>query len=462
MTLRNTDHRTRSLLVIDDDSLFGDAVIHLVTDAMTNVGYAPDLSTARELNKDGIFDVILLDNNLPDGSGIDLIPEILGINDQTKIILVTAFPSFDHAVKAIKMGAYDYISKPVDSDELHATVQRAFQANRLEAVEQVTVYQNAKKRSESILVGFTNPRHNIRELIEKAALTKASVLITGETGTGKNVIAKMIHHRGHSVTSPLININCAALPETLIESELFGVEKGAFTGASQTRKGLLELADGGSVFLDEIGEMPPALQAKLLSSLEDRHIRRVGGSRDRAINVRILAATNAEPEKAIEAGTFRRDLFYRLSVIRLHLPPLRERKEDIPELCSNFISHFAHNRSVKIGDGELEKLNEYHFPGNVRELRNIIERSLILQEGDRIFPSRLIESGSTPKFVGENSNLLDTSLKEDLTLPQLEELYIIAALNKHGNNLTRTALALDISLSTLKRKVQSIRATTID
>lgn len=449
------------MLIVDDDSLFCDSVRYTFDDDRTEVTTANSLKEARAICSEYAFDVVLLDNQLPDGSGIELMADILGSNDNAKIILATAFPTFDHAVKAIKKGAYDYISKPVDMDELLASVERAFQASRLEAVEQVARYQSDRQRRESVLIGFQNPAFRIRELIDRAAASDASVLITGETGSGKNVIAKMIHHRGRSITSPLININCSALPDTLIESELFGVEKGAFTGAVQTRKGLFELAEGGTIFLDEIGEMPPALQAKLLSALEDRQIRRVGGEKDRAINVRVIAATNAEPEKAIESGDFRKDLFYRLSVIRIHLPSLRDRIEDVPGLCEHFIEKFAPNRKVSIPDDELRHLQSYNFPGNVRELRNIIERALILHEGETIYPSQLIESPRTVDFINGaiNSNgstvLIEQAMTEQIPLPELERRYIIAVYDNYGKNMARASNALGISFSTMKRKLLS-------
>ncbi|MDM7922067.1 MAG: sigma-54 dependent transcriptional regulator [Pyrinomonadaceae bacterium] len=463
MSLTNPDKQKCTLLIVDDDTLFGDSVRHLFDDENTVVTTANTVGAARILCSQNAYDVVLLDNNLPDGSGLELMPDILNLNDHAKIILVTAFPTFDSAVKAIKNGAYDYISKPVDMEELQTTVERAFQASRLEAVEQVARYQNDKQRREAVLVGFKNPQFGIADLIMRAAASTAPVLITGETGTGKNVIAKLIHHSGHSVTSPIININCAALPETLIESELFGVEKGAFTGATQTRKGLFELADGGSLFLDEIGEMPATLQAKMLTALEDRSIRRVGGDKDRAINVRIIAATNAEPEKAIESGRFRKDLFYRLSVIRIHLPPLRERLEDLPDLCAHFIEHFAPNRRVAIPDYEMERLQSYHFPGNVRELRNIIERCLILHEGTEIYPSQIVDLHSPPvpaittngSMNGHSGDVVKDALSKGMTLPELERQYILAVYERNRNNIARASNDLGISFSTMKRKLQS-------
>ena len=452
----------REVLIVDDDRLFCDLVKISSENDTTAVSIANTVAAARQLCAGRSFDAVLLDNNLPDGHGIELLNDILAANDKAKIIMATAFPSFDHAVKAIKQGAYDYIAKPIDIDELLATLERALEASRLQALEQVAEYEGGRRRREAVLIGFDRERFNIRDMIERAAATEASVLITGETGTGKNVIARAIHHLGSDVTSPFITINCAALPETLIEAELFGVEKGAFTGASQTRKGLFELAEGGTLFLDEIGEMPPALQAKLLSALEDRRIRRVGGEKDRPINVRIIAATNAEPEKAIADGKFRSDLFYRLSVIRMHIPPLRERRDDVPELTRSFIAKFAPSRRVSVSDAEMERLAAYDFPGNVRELRNIVERALILQEGPEIAPSKLLETASdrsssnaSPASPAAQAGHIDPEANAELSLSELERRHILAAYERHGRNMARAANALGISFSTIKRKLQS-------
>lgn len=453
-------NHSRELLIVDDDLLFCDLVKIACEDEQTGVTIANSLAEARSVCFMGTFDAVLLDNNLPDGNGLELLSDILAANDKTKVILATAFPSFDHAVKAIKQGAYDYIAKPVDMEELLSTVDRAFEASRLQALEQVATYQADRQRRESVMIGFDPAKFNIRDMIRRAASSDASVLITGETGTGKNVIAKMIHHLGNSVTSPFITINCAALPETLIESELFGVEKGAFTGATQSRKGLFELAEGGTLFLDEIGEMPPLLQAKLLSALEDRRIRRIGSEKERAINVRVIAATNAAPEKAIKNGDFRSDLFYRLSVIRMHVPALRERLEDIADLTRYFIEKFAPGRRITITEDEIERLCTYSFPGNVRELSNIIERALILQEGDRIFPSQLLEVtedvAQKKSVSSENAFLnIENAVQENLSLTELERRYIIAVYDGYGRNMARASSALGISFSTIKRKLQS-------
>ena len=447
----------RKILIVDDDRLFGD----VLRDDLLNRDLLPtvlhSVTDARQICSKNAFDVVLLDNHLPDGSGLEVLPDILSLNDRAKIIMITAFPNFNNAVQAIKHGAYDYISKPIDLEELHITIERALHTSELEAVEQVARYRKDKDRKQTVLIGFKETSGEIHELVERSSSTDAPVLITGETGTGKNVVAKKIHYQSARRSQPFISLNCAAIPETLIESELFGVEKGAFTGAVQTRKGVFELADGGTLFLDEIGEMPVVLQAKLLSVLEEKQVKRVGAEKYRPVNVRIIAATNAISGESFAENRFRKDLFYRLSVLRIHLPPLRERALDIPELCRYFTAQLAPSRHIEIPDAEIEYLQNYSFPGNVRELRNVLERALLLQEGAQIFPSKIIDltaHAKSPTAPESEVSSTPEPFAKDLPLAEVERQYILAAFARHKNNLARTAAALDISLSTLKRKLR--------
>lgn len=435
-----------NLLIVEDDALFGQAVKDDLSSSALGCVVAQTLSEARRaLRSQTSFEVVLLDNHLPDGSGLDIVQDVLRTNDRTKIIFVTAFPTFESAVQALKNGAYDYISKPIELDELHLTIKRALRASSLEAVEQVAVYRRDKEREKASIIGAGKDFEDIQEIVFRAANSAASVLITGETGTGKNVVAKNIHYASAARNAPFISVNCAALPENLIEAELFGVEKGAFTGATNSRKGTFELADGGTLFLDEIGEMPVALQTKLLSALEDRSFRRIGGEHFRQVNARIIAATNAEPHKAIIEKRFRSDLFYRLSVIQIHLLPLRERRASIPVLTRHFIEQLAPHRRLEISNAELDFLANYDFPGNVRELRNIVERCLILGAEDQIFPSKIVSNGVVSEAV---------KIPDALTLAEVEKRFILSKFSACSYNLARTAHALDISLSTLKRKLR--------
>lgn len=446
------DHRF-TLLVIDDDRIFCDTI----GDVFQGENF--EVLTAHN-RRDGLaacarekIDVVLLDQKLPDSDGHLLCPDILKYNDDTRIIFATAYPSFDNAVRAIKAGAHDYLSKPFELEELRLAINRSIQFLELERVKHVESYRSSKDKDRNILVGSFGKSLDIGKLIRMAASVDSPVLLTGETGTGKNMVAKAIHYRDAHKSSPFISTNCAAFPETLIEDELFGHEKGAFTDARAARKGLFEIAKGGTLLLDEIGEMPIHLQSKLLGVLDEGLIRRLGGQSTIPVSVRIIAATNANLEERITSNQFRQDLYYRLSVIRIHLPPLRERREDIPELCDFFIKQMAMGKTVAIGDSEIKTLMAYSWPGNIRELRNIIERSLLLH-GCHLRPSELIEN----RFPGTNNDttptltpVVDEQLK---SLEQVELEHIQRSLHACSFNLTRCAEVLGISLSTLKRKVK--------
>jgi DNA-binding NtrC family response regulator len=451
MSNNSLPHSDKKLLIIDDDKFFCQSIKDDLQNEFAEVVVSHRVTDAEKLCSQTGFDVVLLDNNLPDGSGLSLIPLILRVKENAKIILVTAFPNFENAVEALKKGAFDYVSKPIEIEELRVTIERALESSALEAVKEVSQYRTDRERRKTAIIGRGEQHQEIQELVNRAASTNASVLITGETGTGKNVAAKAIHFQSANSDSPFISVNCAALPENLIEAELFGVEKGAYTGAVQSRKGTFELADGGTLFLDEIGEMPTALQAKLLSALEERRIKRIGGTTERSVKVRVIAATNAEPERAIAGNRLRADLYYRLSVLRIHLVPLRERTADIPILCQHFIEQFSFGRDITLPAGEIELLQKYSFPGNVRELRNIIERCVILQEGNYIYPSKIIAAtpNEQPQQLAENENSA-----EIIKLADVEKNHILNSYQKLNCNIARTADALDISLSTLKRKLR--------
>jgi DNA-binding NtrC family response regulator len=445
-------HKTiRNILVIDDDKLFCDAIVDYFSDETMNVFAAHTGKEGLRVCSQHQMDVVLLDQKLPDVEGVSLFTSILKHHDQTKIIFITAYPSFDNAVEAIKMGAYDYLSKPFALEELKLAIERALRTLELERIEQLHSYRDDKESEEAVLISGQGGFSEILAMIDVAAATDAPVLITGETGTGKSVVARSIHYQDLSHTRVFICINCAALPENLIEAELFGCEKGAFTGAVTARKGIFELAEGGTLFLDEIGAMPLHLQSKLLGVLEDKRIRRIGGESVKRVDVRIIAASNTDLEKAVEMGTFREDLYYRLSVIRICIPPLRERREDIPELCDHFLRTMAQGRSIDLPHSEVEKLMAYDWPGNVRELKNVIERSLIIQPGSVLRPSKFLNGGSAPSSVSSSSVPGGNGI---IPLEEVEKNYIQYAFDTFAGNYTRAARALGISLSTLKRKVK--------
>jgi transcriptional regulator with PAS, ATPase and Fis domain len=353
-------------------------------------------------------------------------------------------------VTAVRLGAHDYLSKPFDLEALKLTIDNALRTLDLERVEQIQNYAREKDRETSVIVGDSGAFAEVLALMDMASKMDGPVLITGETGTGKNLVAKAIHYKSPFAGSAFVSINCAALPESLIEAELFGYEKGAFTGAAGAKKGLFEMADGGTVFLDEIGDMPRHLQSKLLSVLEDKTLRRIGSTTVTPVNVRVIAATNAELESAL-GKTFRKDLYYRLSVVRIHIPPLREHREDIPALCDFLLSKIARGRDVRLPESEVAKLKLYNWPGNVRELRNILERALFLQKDSVLEPSLLLErTGAAVRCPPKPACIPVSGLK---TLAQMERESARHAVMSFAGNMTQSARALGISVSTLKRKL---------
>ncbi len=445
-----TQGSKKTLLIIDDEKIFCANVQDYLKSDRLEVLAAHTGADGIAVCSEKKIDIVLLDQKLPDGEGHTLAQIILEKNDQTKIIFITAYPSFENAVTAVRLGAHDYLSKPFDIEELRLTIENTLRTIDLERMEQVLNYTRDKERAASIMIGNSAVFSEVVRLVARAAVMDAPVLITGETGTGKNLVARMIHYKGPSARSPFISINCAALPENLIEAELFGYEKGAFTGATSAKKGLFEMAEGGTVFLDEISDMPLHLQAKLLSVLEDRTVRRIGGTTVIPISVRIIAATNSEIENAL-GKTFRKDLYYRLSVIRLHVPPLREHSEDIPQLCSYLLSTMHCGRSIELPNSEIAALMAYDWPGNVRELRNILERALFLQNDSVFAPSLLLDKSPAPAGILQRETLVNGEIK---TLAQVEKEAIQSALTVRAGNLTQTARTIGISISTLKRKLR--------
>jgi DNA-binding NtrC family response regulator len=449
-----TRHTNKTLLLIDDDRLFCDAVRAFFKNAPFTTLAVQTGGAGVDWCSNNRADVILLDQKLPDGEGLQLCRTLLCKCEQAKIIFVTAYPSFDHAVQALRTGAHDYLSKPMELEELQLAVERAFRTIELERVEQLQNFHMHRQSQETRLIGQNSGLRAVSELIKLAAANRAPVLITGETGTGKNLVAKAIHYFHNDQAPSFVDTNCAALPENLIESELFGHERGAFTGALSLRKGVFEMADGGTLFLDEIGEIPLHLQAKLLGILDNGVLRRLGGQTARKIDVRIIAATNMVLEKAVTEKIFRQDLYYRLSVMRIHLPPLRQRQEDIADLCRYFLKKIAPDQPLILPPHELKALLEYPWPGNVRELKNVLERSIILRSDNVVWPARLLgEYRQHPRPL-EAAGLHVSASPEDIRpLVEMEKDLIGKALDAFAFNHTRTAQALGIARSTLLRKI---------
>lgn len=442
--------RSPVLLVVDDDRVFCDAVRDSYAGTGVEVLLAHTGSEALALCPTRSIDVVLLDQRLPDAEGHALCPAILASNERTKIIFVTAHPSFDGAVQALRAGAFDYLSKPFDLEELRLAVAKAMRTIVLERVEEVQDYRSERERADTVLVGTSRAMGETRRLVELAAAADSPVLVTGETGTGKNLVAAAVHYGGPGKRGPFISVNCAAFPESLIESEIFGYEKGAFTSAVSRRKGIFEMADGGTLSLDEVGEIPLHLQAKLLAVLEEKQVRRLGGEAAKRVEVRVIASTSVPIESAL-GTTFRRDLYYRLNVLRIHLSPLRERRGDIPQLCEHFLRRMPGSAGVRLPETELAQLQSYEWPGNVRELRNVLERALILQHGQELRPSELLGGGAAAAAVAAPRPAPPGGAA---SLEEVEKSHIRAVLASHANNLSRSARSLGISLSTLKRKVK--------
>ena len=447
-----TEKQQHSVLIIDDDRLLCQMAGDFLASETLKVVSAHSGREGLELCARNHFDIVLLDQKLPDGEGYALCPQIIATSENAKIIFITAYPSFKNALMAIESGAFSYLTKPFDLKELKLAIDKCLRMNELEKAEESLQYQSSRESFAGALIGDGGSLASISGLIATAARSSSPVLITGETGSGKSLVARLIH-RFSGLRGPFIAINCSALPENLIESELFGHEKGAFSGAQAMKKGLLEIAENGSVLLDEIGEMGFHLQAKLLGVLDEMQIRRIGGVVSHPVQVRILAATNAPLERKIKDREFREDLFYRLYVIRIHLPPLRERKEDIPRLVEAFLREMAPQRKLKLNDQDLERMGKYHWPGNVRELKNVIERAIIqTQDGSELqLPSLMPAAPGAGKSGGE----FQESGGEIMTLEEMQRRYAAWATKKMNNNLTRTAKALDISLNTLKKKLSN-------
>jgi DNA-binding NtrC family response regulator len=434
----------RRLLVVDDDALFCDALRDAFALEGVEVVAAREIEAARRLAAEG-FAVVVVDNHLADGDGLSLVPDFLRAEPRARVILCTAFPGLDNAVAALRLGLFDYVTKPVDLTALTTAVCDALRDHATPPIEPVDEPRKLPNERPQI-VGRSASAASLRALITRAAFARAPVLITGETGTGKTLVARAIHAEG-SASRPFVHVNCAALPEGLVESELFGSERGSFTGASQTREGLFELADGGTLFLDEVGELPAAIQAKLLMALEEGWIRRVGGARARRVNARILAATNADVEGAVASGALRADLYYRLNVVRVDLPPLRACREDLPELCAHLLAQLTAGRGATLAEGELATLTAHAWPGNTRELRNVLERALVLQSPGSLRPSALL-SAVARRASAEPASLAPVSLAAH------ERRHVLEAVERSDGNRARAARALGVSVVTLRRKLR--------
>jgi DNA-binding NtrC family response regulator len=399
-------------------------------------------------------DLVLTDLKLPNMDGLELLGLIRRQNSQVPVVMMTAFGSIETAVESMKAGATDFLLKPFSLDHLLQVVQKALEMRSLRDENRMLKQELGRRYEFDNIIGRSGPMQEIFATIERVAPTRATVLLAGESGVGKDLIARAIHFHSPRRDRPLVKINCTAIPENLMESELFGYEKGAFTGANTTKPGKFEQADGGTVFLDEIGDVPGPIQVKLLRVLQEREFERLGSNVTRHIAVRVIAATNQDLRAALEQGTFREDLYYRLNVVPMNIPPLRERKQDIPFLAGHFVKKLAPdtgNRVESITDAAMEKLIAYHWPGNVRELENVIERALVMCTGTQL-DAKDIQTESAPRPRAQSDGE-PRFLPEGLTLDQYEQDIIREALRRADGNKSQAARLLGLTRNALRYRL---------
>jgi two-component system response regulator HydG len=449
------------ILIVDDDLAHRVMLKKLLGGWGYSVTEADDGAVAIEEVRRRSFDLILMDIRMMKVSGIEALEQIKKINPTIPVIIMTAYASVETAVSALKKGAYDYLTKPLDFDELQIVMKRATEHSLLKKENDYLKERLGEKFDRQNMIGQGSAMVRLLEIVEQVAPTEATILITGDSGTGKEMIANAIHANSNRKQAPFVKINCAALTETLLESELFGHEKGAFTGADRKREGKFLQADGGSIFLDEVSEMSQAMQVKLLRVLQERELTRVGGSEVLKVDVRVIAASNKDLKKEIQTARFREDLFYRLNVVALTVPPLRERKEDIPLLAQHFLQGFAVKNSknvINFTPKAIEKLMQYPWPGNVRELMNAIERAVVLSRNTYLDEGELTllmadGGGFNGKDLSGAANQ-PAGATGNLPLEEVEKRSILEALHDCSGNKSEAARRLGITRKTLRKKLE--------
>jgi two-component system, NtrC family, response regulator AtoC len=461
------------IIVLEDDLIVRKNLEQQLRQRRYDVGSASTIAEAQDLLSKDNWDIIFVDIRLPDGEGTDLLKQIQSRPQKPLVVMITGYASVESAVLCMQNGAFDYIIKPFSSDTIEVTLKKAEEFTRLVKVSQFLSRDEAEEANYELL-GRSAAMEGLRQLIRKVARTQATVLIQGESGTGKELVARAIFRESPRAGAPFIRVNCAAIPENLIESEFFGHEKGAFTGAMNKREGRFELAHGGTILLDEVSEVSPQVQAKLLRVLQERELERVGGNRTIKVDVRVIATTNRNLEHSVEKKEFRQDLFFRLNVVPIMVPPLRERREDVLYLAEQFMTRMARKHGVRvtgISQACQEVLMAHSWPGNVRELQNVIERAVILcMDGHDLQPEHLgfVPLGSPIK--GEHGaahppNITPFRAQETLspdkihTLHEIEKQHILRALEACNGNRTQAAKHLDISIRTLRNKLHEYEGT---
>jgi len=444
-----------NILIIDDEA----AQLDILTGYLKKKGYkifsASSGKEGIEIAKNNSVDIILSDYKMPDLNGTEVLEQVKKINPEISFVIVTAYGTVENAVRAMRIGAFDYISKPVDLDELDLMIERIIEHNNLKSENQLLKTQLQDKYKITSIVSQSRKMEEVINIAARVADSKATVLITGENGTGKEVLAKGIHYLSSRKEKSFLAVNVPALTETLLESELFGHEKGAFTGADKMRKGRFEVAHGGTLFLDEVGDIPQSIQVKLLRVLQEHNFERVGGTEKIEIDVRIIAATNKDLEQKIKDGAFREDLFYRLNVVSIKIPPLRERKEDILPMIENFIQKFCkenNKEKLEISKEAVNILMRYSFPGNVRELENIIERAVVLTRGKIITVDDLPMNIKGFKDEKSLAALGNGTLTEQVEA--IEKQLIYDALQESGGNQTKAGMLLGLTERNLRYKLK--------
>ena len=456
------------ILVVDDEESIREFLDIMLRKEGYEVTCVEDGQKAIDMLKKKTVDLIISDLQMPNVTGIELLKHVKETYPDLLFMLITAFGTTESAVEAMKMGAYDYITKPFKIDEVRINIANALRSRNLEVENRSLKKELEKEYSFQNLVGNSETMHRIYDLIKRVSETPTNVLVTGESGTGKEMVAKAIHYNGPLKDKPFVTVNCGAIPESLMESEMFGHKKGSFTGAVVDKSGLFEVADGGTLFLDEVGELPLTIQVKMLRAIQERVIRRVGGIDDTKVEVRIIAATNRDLEQMVGQGTFRQDLFYRLNVINIRTPSLRDRRDDIPLLANHFLAKYNNRLGKNIGAISREAMDlmkKYDYPGNVRELENIIERTVALEGGATILPESLPPFVNTPtgrKMASSDGiEITDEGLDLDKVMGQIEKELLVKAIHATNGVKKKAAKLLGITFRSMRYRVEKYNLGTI-
>lgn len=459
--------KSRILVVDDEDSIREFLEIMLKKEGY-EVTLAEDGLKAKDILSKKSFDMIISDMQMPNMTGLELLKHVKESYPDVFFMMITAFGTTETAVDAMKMGAYDYVTKPFKIDEVRLNISNALRTKNLETEVRVLKKEMVREYSFQNMIGNSPAMHVVFDLVRRVSQAPTNVLITGESGTGKEVVAKAIHYNGPLKDKPFVTINCGAIPENLMESEMFGHKKGSFTGAIVDKVGLFEVADGGTLFLDEVGELPVSIQVKLLRAIQERVIRRVGSTEDMKVEVRIIAATNRNLEDMVQKGTFRQDLYYRLNVINIKTPSLRERSEDIPLLANFFLKKYNEklNKNIStISTEAMEVLKKYNYPGNVRELENMIERTVALEAGSTILPESLppmVNTTSGRRMASSHEiEMGDDGLDLDKVMGQIEKELLVKAIHAAGGIKKKAAKLLHISFRSMRYRVEKYNLGTV-